>query len=75
MTSDGTNGDTYKYDAWNRLVEVDNSAGKVLAEYQYDGTGRKVLSADATTTPGTLDRFSYTFYAGQQVVETRIPLL
>ena len=71
MTSDGTNGDTYKYDAWNRLVEVDNSAGKVLAEYQYDGTGRKVLNADATTTPGTLDRFSYTFYAGQQAVETR----
>ena len=28
MTSDGTSGDKLKYDAWNRLVEVDNSGGQ-----------------------------------------------
>ncbi len=38
MTSD-QNGNTLKYDAWNRLVSVTNSAGQVIAEYSYDARG------------------------------------
>jgi RHS repeat-associated protein len=30
-----------KYDAWNRLVEVRNYAGKLVAEYRYDTFGRR----------------------------------
>ena len=62
----------YKYDAWDRLVEVDDASADVLARYQYDGLGRKTLSAAATTTPGTLDSYTYYLYAGQQVAETRV---
>ena len=40
MTADGTN--TYKYDAWNELVEVDQ--GLVVAQYRYDGGRRRFLS-------------------------------
>ena len=38
MISD-QNGDTLIYDAWNRLVEVKNSAGQVIAQYTYDARG------------------------------------
>ena len=33
-------GDTLVYDAWNRLVEVKNSSGDLIAGYTYDGLGR-----------------------------------
>ena len=38
MTTD-QNGNTLKYDAWNRLVSVTNSSGQVIAEYSYDARG------------------------------------
>ena len=36
-----SNGDTAVYDAWGRLVEVDNPSG-VVERYGYDATGRRV---------------------------------
>jgi len=69
LTADGTC--EYTYDAWNRLVEVEDSSSDVLADYRYDGQGRLIVSAQATTTAGTLDSFTYYFYSGTQVVETR----
>ena len=38
LTTD-QNGNTLKYDAWNRLVSVTNSSGQVIAEYSYDARG------------------------------------
>ena len=56
------------------MVEVDQVVGSstaVLATYRYDGEGRLIVTAQATTTAGTLDSFTYSFYAGVQVIETR----
>ncbi|NNM85686.1 MAG: RHS repeat-associated core domain-containing protein [Phycisphaerales bacterium] len=36
------NGNTLKYDAWNRLISVTNSSGQVIAEYSYDARGYRV---------------------------------
>ena len=38
LTTD-QNGNTLKYDAWNRLVSVTNSSGQVIAQYSYDARG------------------------------------
>ena len=58
-----TTGMTAKYDAWNRLVEVDEGGG-ALATYRYDGTGQRIVSQSGGV-------FVHYFYADQQVVETR----
>ena len=34
---------TCTIDAWNRLVQVSDAGGGVLAQYQYDGTGRRIV--------------------------------
>ena len=43
MTTD-QNGDTLVYDAWNRLVEVKNSSGQIIAQYTYDARGYAVTA-------------------------------
>ena len=60
---------TCAYDAWNRLVQVSN-ASEDLARYDYDGTGRRIVEfTDFTgTTPGTV---TYSYYSGQNAIETR----
>ena len=72
--SDPINGLTLTYDAWNRLVRVEDGED-VVAEYQYDGTARRIVRAIDTASPddpdGTLDLWEHFFYSGQQVVETR----
>jgi RHS repeat-associated protein len=62
-------GKTAKYDAWNRLAEVDNGS-TIVAKYKYDGTGRRIqIKSDFTgSTPGTVQD---DYYLGQQVIETR----
>src|SRR5579884_851761 len=47
-TADGT-GNTYVYDAWNRLVSVQNN-GTTIASYHYDGLGRLIQVTDGGTT-------------------------
>jgi YD repeat-containing protein len=39
--SDATTALNCTYDAWSRLVQV-SSGGTILAQYQYDGTGRRI---------------------------------
>ena len=48
MTADGS-GNTYIYDAWNRLVVV-NSGDSSVATYSYDGTGRRITETHGSTT-------------------------
>ena len=42
MISD-QNGNTYVYDAWNRLVEVKNAAGTVIAPVRHDSADDSIL--------------------------------
>jgi RHS repeat-associated protein len=60
---------TCTFDAWNRLAEVQDSNGNIIAKYQFDGSGRLVeeLSDFSGTTPGTV---TYSFYDGQNAIET-----
>ena len=74
MTNDGNQ--KYAYDAWNRLVEVNNSStGVPVAMYRYDGEGRMVEEAsgfDSThKTWQTAANFTHYYYAAGDVVETR----
>ena len=48
MTADGS-GNTYVYDAWNRLVAV-NGGDTTVATYSYDGTGRRITETHGSTT-------------------------
>ncbi len=48
LTADGS-GNTYVYDAWNRLVKV-NNGGTTVAAYGYDGLGRRITETHGTTT-------------------------
>jgi RHS repeat-associated protein len=58
-------GQTYKYDAWNRLVQVKNSSGTVIASYAYDGLGRRIQE----THSGTANDLYYS--SAWQVLEER----
>ncbi len=63
-TADGT-GETFVYDAWNRLVDV-KSGGSTIAAYGYDGLGRKLVQTDGSITTDL-------YYSDQwQVLEERI---
>jgi YD repeat-containing protein len=58
------------YDAWNRLVQV-SSGGTILAQYQYDGTGRRIVeftNFDSNDNPGTV---TYYYFSGQNAIQTR----
>ncbi|MCI0460725.1 MAG: RHS repeat-associated core domain-containing protein [Gemmataceae bacterium] len=43
-------GQQYVYDAWNRLVQVKDDANNVLASYQYDGVGQRIVEEVGETT-------------------------
>jgi RHS repeat-associated protein len=65
LTTD-ENGNQLKYDAWNRLVQVKNSGGTVLASYQYDALGRRIVESVGGTTTDP-------YYSAQgQVLEERV---
>ena len=61
-------GDTAVYDAWNRLVEVENGSG-IVEKCEYDGTGRRIqiFSDFSGSTPGTVQD---DYFVGQQLVES-----
>jgi RHS repeat-associated protein len=42
-------GQAYKYDAWNRLVQVKNSGGTTIASYVYDAVGRRIQETHGST--------------------------
>ncbi|MCW5554525.1 MAG: hypothetical protein KIS67_20495 [Verrucomicrobiae bacterium] len=55
-----------KWDAWNRLTEVKNTGGSVIATYRYDGATRRVTKYDGTNT-------RHYYYSDQwQVLEERL---
>jgi YD repeat-containing protein len=44
MTTDET-GNTFVYDAWNRLVEAVDGSSVTQAEYAYDALGRRIVAS------------------------------
>ena len=46
------NGNTLKYDAWNRLVSVTNSAGQLIASYTYNALSQRVTETYPIAAPG-----------------------
>ena len=66
---------TCKWDAWNRLVEVKQSA-TVIGRYEYDGLGRRVKShvdSQSPANPNGVDAYVHFFYnQGWQEVESRV---
>jgi len=70
--ADRTTSFSATYDAWNRLVKIEQGSDKV-AEYEYDGAKRR--SVKKTYVSGSLDEtrhFYYTDPAKWQVVEERV---
>jgi len=63
ITADGS-GNTYVYDAWNRLVAVKNGS-TTLAAYGYDGLDRRITETHGST---TTDLY---YSANWQVLEER----
>ena len=72
MISD-QNGNTYVYDAWNRLVEVKNAAGAVIAQYTYDARGYRITESYPQGGNGVAaGTTNYIYYdADWQAIETR----
>jgi RHS repeat-associated protein len=67
----GDNSDDYAmtWDAWNRLVAVEDGENTV-AEYEYDGSNRRAVKK--TYTAGSLDQTRHFYYTDQwQCVEER----
>jgi len=71
LTDDGIY--IYKYDPWNRLVQVKRKSAdgsdQVVATYTYDGLGRRIKKV--VTNSGDRGRTEYFYYAGWQLVEVR----
>ncbi len=59
--ADGS-GKTYTFDSWNRLATAKDSAGAIIASYNYDAESRRI----ADTTAGQIR-----FYNGIQEIEDR----
>jgi RHS repeat-associated protein len=47
LTTDAE-GRTLAYDAWNRLISVQNAAGTEVARYEYDGLNRRIVEQVGT---------------------------
>jgi RHS repeat-associated protein len=63
-------GKTAKYDAWNRLVEVDGTSG-IVERNEYDGTNRRIqiFSDFNGTTP---NKVVDNYHLGQQTIESDV---
>jgi len=70
--ADCTQSFTATYDAWNRLVKIEEAGDKV-AEYEYDGAKRRTVNK--TYSNGVLDETRHIYYAEPskwQVLEERV---
>lgn len=56
------------YDAWGRLVKLEDSADTV-AEYVYDAQGRRIIKHIYDS--GTFDYSDHSYYSGWQCIEVR----
>ena len=69
IPDDPTSSYTATYDAWNRLVKLEDDTN-TITEYQYDGTRRRVLHKVYNT--GVLDYTKHLYYnANWQLLEER----
>lgn len=71
--SDPANSLDAKYDAWNRLVEVEDTS-VLVAKFEYDGTGRRILKiydSQSPADPDGVDACEHYLHTGNQVIETR----
>jgi RHS repeat-associated protein len=70
--ADPTQSFTATYDAWNRLVKIEES-GNTVAQYEYDGAKRRCVKK--TYASGQLDETRHFFYTEPsrwQVIEERV---
>ena len=72
LTTD-QNGNTLKYDAWNRLISVTNSSGQLLAEYSYNALSQRVTETYPVAAPGIPANTTKNLYysTGGQIIEER----
>ncbi len=73
MTTD-QNGNKLIYDAWNRLVAVQNPAGQTIAAYSYNALGYRISESYPQGGNGVAaDTVKYLYYSNNwQVLETRV---
>ena len=58
------------YDAWNRMVKVTDNSDATIAEYRYDGLGRRIRKyTDPVTGNWTVREYYYN--SAWQVLEIR----
>jgi RHS repeat-associated protein len=72
IASDGTL--QYQYDVFNRLTQVNNSGGSILAVYTYDALNRrvrKVVTNGGVTGSSALNGTTNYYYNGQRIIEDR----
>ena len=63
---------TATYDAWNRMVKVEDGSDDV-ASYEYDGMNRRIEETVDTDGDGTLDETRHVYYSSQwQRLEVRV---
>jgi RHS repeat-associated protein len=75
LATDGTL--TYKWDAFNRLIRVNDGSGKLVVAYAYDAFGRRVFKVfpDNVATIGgsQANKEGWYTFAGQHVVQESQP--
>jgi RHS repeat-associated protein len=63
-------GRRFTYDAWNRLVKVADARGGVIARYEYDPLGQRIVQRTATA--ATAEVRDFYFSTQWQVLEERV---
>ena len=67
LSGDGTH--TYKWDAENRLIEIDFVGSTQKSQFSYDGSGHRVIDTE-TTANGTVTTARYV-WCGYRICQTR----
>ena len=67
LSGDGTR--SYKWDAENRLVEIDYAGSNAKTQFAYDGLGRRVIDAETSPQGGTST--ARNLWCGSNLCQTR----
>ena len=66
-------GNSAIYDAWNRLVEVDDASQNILQRNVYDGTNRRIqIYTSFSGSPPVAGTVQDDYYESQQVIQSNI---
>ena len=68
LSGDGTR--SYKWDAENRLVEIDYVGSNAKSQFSYDGLGRRIIDVE-TGAPGGTNTFHYLWCDNGHLCQTR----